>query len=112
MLILHKPNVLFMFPSDICTWVLSKFTLFYFCDINVPYGCGKKTDLGQFAFLYCKCGLHAKRDYLMYLLRGAERLYSVSVGKEVCETVGSFSITGLCPLNQLPWTTCRRVIVC
>lgn len=79
----------FMFPSDICTWVLSKFTWFYFC--NVPYGCGKETDLGQFAFLYCKCGLHAKRDCLMYLFRGAEKLCSVSVGKEACETVVSFA---------------------
>lgn len=79
------------FPAIYAHGVLSKFTLFYFCDINVPYGCGKKTYLGQFAFLYCKCGLHAKRDCLMYLLRGAERLHSVSVGKEVCETVGSFT---------------------
>lgn len=68
--------------------VLSK-TLFYFCDINVLYVCGKRTDLGQFGFLYCKCGLDAKRD--LELLRGAERLHSVSVGKEVSETVGSFT---------------------
>lgn len=48
LLILHKQDALFfMFPSDICTWLLSKFTWFYFCDINVPYGCGKWTDLGQ-----------------------------------------------------------------
>lgn len=36
----------------------------------------------------CKCGSHAKRGYLMYLLREAEALYGVNAGKEERETVG------------------------
>ena len=45
-----------------------------------------RTELGLFAFLYFKCGLHAERVYLVHCFRGAERLHIVCVGKEVCET--------------------------
>lgn len=69
-------------------FVLVKFicSLFYLGDLNVPYGCGKQAGVGQFAA--SSCGLDVayvlKRVYLMYMLRGVERLQSDMMGMEGC----------------------------
>lgn len=79
--ILQKPNFSSMFPSD------HGFCLNVSCVISIKY-MSHMCVVRRLIWDSCKCGSHAKRGYLMYLLREAEALYGVNAGKEERETVG------------------------